>query len=95
MIYIRSSVIPFKGYKAITLWPFVFYRGTYPTSRTIRHEAIHGRQQKELLIIPFFIIYLIEYLFKGYRNISFEEEAYDNQDDINYLKNRKLFNMWK
>jgi hypothetical protein len=37
----------------------------------------------------FFIIYLIEFIFKGYRNISFEREAYDNDENLNYLKSRK------
>jgi hypothetical protein len=58
------------------------------------------RQQLELLVIPFFIWYFIEYLFRliqykkadlAYRNISFEREAYANEKDLEYLKNRPLF----
>jgi len=50
---------------------------------------------KELLYIPFYIIYIIEAIFKKYRNISFEKEAYANQEDFEYLKNRKHYAMWR
>jgi hypothetical protein len=46
-------------------------------------------EQIELLIIPFYIIYLIEAIFKGYKNISFEKEAYRKEQDFDYLKRRK------
>jgi hypothetical protein len=93
MIYIKNKIIPFGRFTAITIWPFVFYKklGKY----TRNHEAIHGRQQLELLVIPFYVIYIIEAIFKGYRNISFEREAYCNDDNDNYLKNRKPYAMWR
>jgi hypothetical protein len=56
---------------------------------------IHGKKQQiELLIIPFYIIYL-EAIFKGYKNISFEKEAYRKEQDFDYLKRRKIFAMWR
>lgn len=58
---------------------------------TINHEAIHFAQQKEWLFIGFFILYLVEFIFKGYMNISFEKEAYNNSMDLNYLKSRKRY----
>ena len=58
---------------------------------TINHESIHFEQQKELLFIGFFIIYLIEFLFKGYYNVSFEIEASENEEDLNYLSRRKHY----
>lgn len=63
----------------------------------VNHEKIHLRQQLELLIIPFFVIYGIEFLVRliqyknwniAYRNISFEREAYKNEKDLNYIKLR-------
>ena len=96
MKVIRNSIIPFKGFKAITLWPFIFVRKECSFNEIdLNHENIHGRQQKELLIIPFYIIYLIEWIFKGYRNISFEKEAYRYEEDLGYLKRRKHFAQWK
>ena len=93
MIKIKNKIIPFGSYIAVTIWPFIFYRKL--NKNTINHENIHGRQQLELLIIPFYIIYIFEAIFKGYKKISFEVEAYDNENDPDYLKNRKMFAMWR
>lgn len=63
----------------------------------MNHERIHLRQQAELLVLPFFIWYGFEFLFRwahcknrqqAYRNISFEREAYTNEKDLDYLKKR-------
>jgi len=54
--------------------------------------------------LPFFIIYLTEFLlgyFKyknwhlAYRNISFEREAYANEKDLCYLKQRSFWRFLK
>lgn len=72
--------------------------------RIINHETIHFQQQLELLIIPFYIIYVTEYIIKslllfsikkGYMAISFEREAYDNDDNLEYLKTRKRYSWIK
>ncbi len=66
----------------------------------LNHERIHVRQQLELLILPFFFLYLAEWIIlllkyknkdQAYRNISFEKEAYDMADNLNYLKQRKPY----
>jgi hypothetical protein len=53
-----------------------------------------------LLIIPFYLLYLVNYLYNliqqgnhqlAYRNILFEKEAYDHQSDENYLQKRRIF----
>lgn len=52
---------------------------------------------KELLYVPFYILYLLEWLYRltqkgnAYRNISFEKEAYDNENDMDYLDKREHF----
>ena len=90
MKIIYNKIIPFKKYKAITLWPFIFARD--PLNKIdINHEKIHGKQQLELLIIFFYLIYVVEWIFKKYRNISFEREAYINEKNLDYLKSRKHF----
>ncbi len=70
----------------------------------INHELIHSAQQKELLWITFYIIYLIEWIIllcryanwnKAYENISFEKEAYKNGKNLNYLNIRKPFAQWR
>lgn len=101
MKIIKSTWFPPKGYAAITLvWLLIVRYGVTITQTIVNHEEIHSEQQKEMLILPFFIWYGLEFLFrlcqyrnwsKAYRNISFEREAYSNQDNIAYLGNRKHF----
>jgi len=66
------------------------------------HELIHTRQMKYMLYLPFYAWYLVEYFIKfiislcyyrqeniidfAYRSISFEQEAYYNDDNMDYLK---------
>jgi hypothetical protein len=94
-----SAISWFMRVGGITIWPFVIIR---PNKNwiVINHESIHIKQQQELLIIPFYILYLIEWfigifiygsIIKSYYNISFEKEAYENQSNPDYLKSRKLF----
>ena len=93
---IKNNILPPKGYNAIAIFPFIFVRnGVKITDRLINHEKIHFAQQKELLIVFFYILYAVFYLFYGYRNMPFEKEAYNNDDNLNYLNNRKLFSWFK
>ncbi|MEA1785791.1 hypothetical protein U1E44_06790 [Arenibacter sp. GZD96] len=66
----------------------------------LNHERIHLKQQQELLIFPFYILYILEWLLKlcwyrnakqAYLNISFEREAYNNEYNLGYLNGRKSF----
>jgi hypothetical protein len=76
----------------IAIFPFIFVpKNAFVTERLLNHERIHLRQQLEMLILPFYIIYLYEYYTKGYMNVSFEKEAYANEHNMEYLKKRKLF----
>jgi hypothetical protein len=85
------KVITFGFARGIALFPFVITNRN-PKAEDINHEKIHLQQQKELWVIIFYIWYLIEWVFKGYRNISFEIEAYRNDKDLDYLKNRRKYN---
>lgn len=84
----------------ISLFPFIIIRKySCRYLRIINHETIHFQQALELGVIPFYIIYLLEWLFKlpfygakAYYNISFEREAYFFQNDLQYLKRRKRYN---
>lgn len=107
MKIIENSILPPKGYKAITLGPFIFIkRGTKLSETDCNHEAIHWEQYKETLVIGFFLIYVLEFIYKflfiyrgewkkTYRNLSMEKEAYMNQGDLDYVKSRKHFNWIK
>lgn len=106
MIQVRNKIIPFGGYKAMTVWPFIFIKkNANITDKLINHEEIHGRQQLEMLLIFFYLWYgiewLIKFLFKyrnyntASKNISFEREAYENDDNLSYLEDRKLYSWFK
>ncbi|MFD1604214.1 hypothetical protein ACFSJW_08075 [Flavobacterium artemisiae] len=100
-LIVAKYLIP-KGYRGMAVFPFVLMK--YDLDKTnavfVNHEKIHLRQQLEMLVIPFFIWYFLEYQIRliqykngalAYRNISFEREAYTKEMDLNYLKNRSFF----
>ena len=106
MKVIYNNLIPFKGFDAMNLFGVVFARNEYKDLDKIvlNHEAIHTAQMKELLYIPFYILYGIEYLInlikyrdgdKAYKNISFEREAYRNERQLDYLKGRRHFSQYR
>lgn len=87
-------IYPFKylgRFSAITLSPLgVFIKPDLLANKALlNHEKIHWQQQKEMLILPFYVWYVVEWMFKGYRQISFEREAYENDVNPDYLKTRK------
>lgn len=105
MKIIESSIIPFKGFKAINLFGVLFHRkNSLPLKEVdINHEKIHTEQMKEMLFIFFYIWYGFEWLIKlflygnnrkAYRAISFEREAYAFQNDLNYIKSSRKHFCW-
>jgi len=101
---IRNSIVPklfsvFISAYAITLYPYIFIRDE-GNEITINHERIHLKQQKELLVIGFYILYVLFWLvnlvryrsfFLAYSAIPFEREAYQNEEDWVYTLNRKKY----
>lgn len=74
----------------MAVYPFIFWRSEYVIdSMTINHEKIHFEQQKEMLCIFFYILYLYFHLKYGYRNNPFEQEASRNEFNLRYIKTRK------
>lgn len=81
------------------------YKDKPISQRTWIHENIHHYQAYDFGIgfcgyFIFYILYGLEWLWKWpcvlfryrpYRSLSFEQEAYNNQYDQNYLSNRKRF----
>jgi len=102
---IYNKYIPFKGFSAMACVWWIFVRiGAKITTTCIRHEYIHVRQQKEMLVIFFFLWYGIEWLIRliqyrnaitAYKNISFEREAYCHQAEAGYLEIRKPYSFIK
>ena len=105
IVLVFKYVVP-KGFRGFTFFPFVFLSDKKDKAHTVllSHERIHIRQQLELLIVLFFIWYGIEFLVRlvryknrrvAYYNISFEREAYANEKDLYYLKQRSFWSFLK
>lgn len=121
-----NKFLPFKGFVAMTVWPFIFIRKDKElkfVDKVKRHEYIHVYQQIECLfigvvlaflmfiakcgwwsLIPlgiFYELYVIEWIIKGiihfgnsrkaYRSISFEREAFEMQENPDWLDDRPKF----
>ena len=91
-----------KTAKAVTVFPFIFVRSKEEMIPwLVNHEKIHIRQQIELLFIGAVLLHVVEVLYglivlrltwyQAYLWTSIEQEAYRNQNNPNYLKNRKMF----
>lgn len=94
-----NKLIP---YSAMAVYPFIFIKNKELASDAllIHHEKIHHRQQLELLLLPFYLIYFANYLyhlirlrnhFNAYKAIVFEREAFAMEHDFKYLQRRKPF----
>jgi hypothetical protein len=102
MILIVFKYLTPRGFRGLTFYPFVFLadKDDKLNEVFINHERIHIRQQIELLILPFYLWYITEYLIrllqfrnrkKAYYAISFEREAYANEKDLEYLNSRPFW----
>ena len=120
MIIVRNKFIPLDGFKAMTIWPFIFVRSNEEMyDDDLNHEKIHGCQQLEMLVIGaiisvalsfygfewwsllgllvYFVWYSLEWFVRmffnadAYRSIAFEQEAYDNEDNEDYIATRSPF----
>lgn len=95
-------VVPSLPANGMALFPFILvkHEALKFNPVVIRHEIIHLRQQLELLVIPFYFFYLLNYLYnraifqnhhEAYMNIVFEREAYANDLFTDYPAKRKPF----
>lgn len=103
MKVIYNRFIPFKGYKAMNLFGIVFVRkGAKFDAYDYNHEKIHLKQMQEMLWIFYYLWYAIEYLIimffakwdkqsERYHDVSFEEEAHNNDHNLDYTHVRKHY----
>jgi hypothetical protein len=104
-LIVTKYLIP-KGYRGLALFPCVLLKYQFDKNDKsfLNHERIHLQQQLEMLIFPFYIWYFLEFCLRwiqyrnfdvAYRNISFEREAYEKENDLDYLRRRKFWNFLK
>ena len=98
------SLLNYFGLVGLAIYPVVVLDGTAltpkgnPTQKLI-HEQIHIEQQRELLVLPYYLFYFLEYIVRrfrtthseAYRKISFEREAYDNERKKRDVIKRQAF----
>ena len=88
---------------AITLFPFIISKEPMGPE-TLNHETIHIKQQAELFVIFFYLLYVAYYFIglvkykdkqKAYYMIPFEQEAYEYDNQLDYLQTRKPYSWTK
>ena len=93
---------PFRRFWAINILGVIIARIVLGRLCVVdcNHEYIHTLQQRELLFVGFYLLYVCEWLVKlayyrnfydAYRNLSFEREAYDNQYKLDYSSTRRHY----
>jgi hypothetical protein len=95
------KILSFGFARGMCLYPFVLIgKETEITEQLLTHEKIHLKQQLETFVVPFYLWYFLEFIFrvfqyrnfeKAYRNISFEREAYHFESQGEYLNIRKKY----
>jgi hypothetical protein len=109
-VFIENSTLPVVLSKvspiniwAINLGLFVFCRGEL-SEQTKNHETIHYKQTIELLFVGFWLLYFIFWVIGlcryrdgklAYMMSPFEQEAYSNEENLEYLSQRKLYSWVK
>jgi hypothetical protein len=99
-------ILPKLSANAMAIFPFILLKNNAQKqdSILINHEQIHLQQQLELLVLPFYFLYLLNYFinlvkyrnhYQAYFNISFEKEAYHFEHDLTYLVKRKRYSWVK
>lgn len=107
MLLIHSRHFPRGSFHAINLCGLIFVNTRHGrlSARSLRHEAIHSLQQREMLYVGFFLWYAVEWgirlvqcrfrVIEAYRCISMEREAYAMEGHTDYLRSRRPYSWTK
>lgn len=99
-IIVECNLLQKTWFKGIMIFPFIVLDRKINRKNVTNHETIHFEQAKELLVILFYVIYILNYLINlirfrnhsdAYLNVIFEKEAYKYQHNMNYLNKRKAY----
>jgi hypothetical protein len=98
MKILRMRGFPPKRFAAINLFGVLVCRPKEViTPSLVNHERIHTAQMLEMVVVPYYIWYVVEWVVRlfmrgnAYENLSFEREAYSNMYDFDYLKKRRHY----
>lgn len=96
---IQSRIVP-EGICVNLFGTFWVRDASWVDRYVVNHERIHTAQQREMLWLPFYVAYLVEWAVRiaiernverAYMRISFEREAYRHGHDLGYLPRRRHF----
>ena len=101
MKVVKNKWFPFGNYIAMNLFGIVITKEDLNPIE-LNHEKIHTKQMQEMLWIGFYIWYVLEYIILWfarlgdkqnikYHDISLEEEAHNNDNNLNYINTRKHY----
>ncbi|AIH01753.1 hypothetical protein D1000_04945 [Riemerella anatipestifer] len=102
MIIVCQKLLKNTKITGIAIFPFIFLRtrADKTNKKLVNHEKIHLRQQLELGLVFFYLWYVLEFYYRLYQyknphlayiNICFEREAYANESNLHYLKERSFW----
>lgn len=105
-LVIARFITRYKDAKVTASYPFIFFLNeSFEKDYIVNHEIIHFKQKIELLFILPIIIQQIEFYYakyylkkddyNSYLYNCLEQEAYLNHNNPNYLKDRKMFSVFK
>ncbi len=103
---IFSKIFLSSRFNAMAIWPFIILndKKLKYDKIVLNHEKIHLKQQIEMLLVFFYIWYVIEFIVRllvcrswmnAYYTISFEKEAYENEQNLTYIRQRNFWNFLK
>jgi len=106
IVFIWKPIKYIIGCDGIVIFPFIIFsdKKYHENKQVMNHERIHVRQVLELFVVPFYLLYVAEFLirrcsskskYEAYRKISFEQEAYLNDHNQDYLKHRSPYRFTK
>ena len=90
LLFFINKLLPFKSFKYFNFFGIM----------AARHEGTHTIQMLEVGILPYYPLYVLEFLIKlaiyrnwdtAYKAISFEREARMAQYEVDYYESRKVF----
>jgi hypothetical protein len=99
VLYTKRKI--FKSYSGFSFFIFIWiYAPLKKDPSLVRHEKIHFYQQVELLFFFHWLLYSMFYVAarlaghnheRAYRANPFEQEAYQQENNLNYLRDRKVY----
>lgn len=104
LLFFINKLLPFKGFKYFNFFGIMVTRIKNVlekfTDMAARHEGTHTIQMLEVGILPYYPLYVLEFLIKlviyrnwntAYKAVSFEREARMAQYEVDYYESRKVF----